>query len=317
MQIEDHRHFMLQIALKFTIQSASQWRILLPRRLETTTGLVGYTALRSKPLSSASLFEEWHRFHATPLSWNMLNYLRSNKVVVSFFYFPLPCTKQRSLVVIEIEMKFYSERRRVGWHKLGRVPTPRSGVVRAWRFGNGHGKDSLAKGFSSCRTFWPVDVEFCQFFSGRVGRGTRDRRARRRQRHDTNRCGISNWWISSAHSISLTRQLLPRRVQPNRRSCHWLTTGINRLAFQLLLVFRHAYLIGKRVFLSSFFDRSLTECFLRQGCRESLPTDCSRIFYAGDILPELNITSIAPLPWKKEKRASQPNCLQPTTSVPS
>ena len=66
----------------------------------------------------------------------------------------------------------------------------------------------------------------------------------------------------------------------------------------------------------NFPDRSRTECFLRQGRRESLPTDCSRIFYAGDVLPELNITSMAPLPWKKEKRASQPNCVQPATSVP-
>lgn len=67
----------------------------------------------------------------------------------------------------------------------------------------------------------------------------------------------------------------------------------------------------------NFPDRSRPECFLRQGRRESLPTDCSRTLNASDVLPELNITSMAPLPWKKEKRASQPNCVQPATSVPS
>lgn len=68
----------------------------------------------------------------------------------------------------------------------------------------------------------------------------------------------------------------------------------------------------------NFPDRSRAECLLRYGRRESLPTDCSRSLNACyDVLPELNITSITPLTWKKEKRVSQSNCVQPATSVPS
>ena len=252
MRTGDHRHFMLQIALKCAdiCNPCRPWEVSrawslqvseefyrqgdLERRLglSVTPLCDRYTSSVSKIQTgffrfiAAPLFEEWHRFHATPLSWNMLNYLRSNKVVVSSSTFLCPLLNDgHSLVLIAVEMGFYSERRRVGWRKLGRVPTPRSGVVRAWRFGNGHGKDSLAKGFSFCEAFWPMNVEFYQFFSGRVGRGTRDRRARRRQRRDKNRCGISDWRISSAHSISLTRRLLPRRLQPDRRSCHWQQTA--------------------------------------------------------------------------------------------
>jgi hypothetical protein len=60
------------------------------------------------------------------------------------------------------------------------------------------------------------------------------------------------------------------------------------------------------------------ELIQRQGRRESLPTDCSRTLNACDVLPELNITSMTPLPLKKDKRISQPtNCVQPTTSTPS
>ena len=37
---------------------------------------------------AAPLFEEWHRFHDSPLSWKMLNYLKSNKVL--FINYVLP-----------------------------------------------------------------------------------------------------------------------------------------------------------------------------------------------------------------------------------
>jgi hypothetical protein len=68
----------------------------------------------------------------------------------------------------------------------------------------------------------------------------------------------------------------------------------------------------------NFPDRSRMELIQRQGRRESLPTDCSRTLNACDVLPELNITSMTPLPLKKDKRISQPtNCVQPTTSTPS
>ena len=67
----------------------------------------------------------------------------------------------------------------------------------------------------------------------------------------------------------------------------------------------------------NFPDRSRIESIQRQGRRESLPTDYSRTFNACDVLPELNITSMTPLPMKKEKRISQPNCVHPTTSIPS
>lgn len=68
----------------------------------------------------------------------------------------------------------------------------------------------------------------------------------------------------------------------------------------------------------NFPDRSRIESSLRLGRRESLPTDCSRTLSARDMLPELSIISMAPPSFaKKEKRVSQPNCVQPSTSVPS
>jgi hypothetical protein len=67
----------------------------------------------------------------------------------------------------------------------------------------------------------------------------------------------------------------------------------------------------------NFPESSRIEYIQRQGRRESLPSDCSKSFNACDVLPELNITSMTPLPMKKEKRISQPNCVQPTTSIPS
>ena len=86
----------------------------------------------------------------------------------------------------------------------------------------------------------------------------------------------------------------------------------------------------------NFPDRSVKE--LRLGRRESLPTrvaESSRTLSADDILPELNITSIAPRPGpgpgpipgslrlsaKKEKKTTSfaPNCINmaTTTSIPS
>ena len=67
----------------------------------------------------------------------------------------------------------------------------------------------------------------------------------------------------------------------------------------------------------NFPESSRIECIQRQGRRESLPSDCSKSFNACDVLPELNITSMTPLPMKKEKKISQPNCVQPITSIPS
>lgn len=70
----------------------------------------------------------------------------------------------------------------------------------------------------------------------------------------------------------------------------------------------------------NFPDPSRTECWSRQGRRESLPTDCFRILNADDMLPELNIASMTPLKTlssKKEKRLPTSHGVQPPTSVPS
>ena len=141
MRTGDHRHFMLQIALKCAdiCNPCRPWEVSrawslqvseefyrqgdLERRLglSVTPLCDRYTSSVSKIQTgffrfiAAPLFEEWHRFHATPLSWNMLNYLRSNKVVVSSSTFLCPLLNDgHSLVLIAVEMGFYSERRRVG-----------------------------------------------------------------------------------------------------------------------------------------------------------------------------------------------------------
>ena len=107
MNTGDHRHFMLQIALKCADicnpcrpwEVSRAWSLQVSEEfyrqgdLERRLGLP-VTPLCDRFTSSVSkiqtgffrfiaapLFEEWHRFQSTPLSWNMLNYLRSNKVI--------------------------------------------------------------------------------------------------------------------------------------------------------------------------------------------------------------------------------------------
>jgi len=109
LQTASHRHFVLQIALKCADISnpcrpwalSRAWSLQVSEEfyrqgdLERRLGL-SVTPMCDRFTSSVSkiqigffrfiaapLFEEWHRFHATPLSWTMLSYLRSNQVKAS------------------------------------------------------------------------------------------------------------------------------------------------------------------------------------------------------------------------------------------
>lgn len=110
MQTGDHRHFMLQIALKCADicnpcrpwEVSRAWSLQVSEEFYRQGDLERRLGLPVTPLCdrftssvckiqtgffrfiAAPLFEEWHRFQATPLSWNMLNYLRSNKVIFFF-----------------------------------------------------------------------------------------------------------------------------------------------------------------------------------------------------------------------------------------
>ena len=108
MKRNDHRHFMLQIALKCADISnpcrpweiSKAWSVQVTEEfyrqgdLERNLGL-SVTAPCDRFKSSMSkiqigffrfiaapLFEEWHRFHDTGLSGSMLSYLRSNEVLI-------------------------------------------------------------------------------------------------------------------------------------------------------------------------------------------------------------------------------------------
>ena len=66
----------------------------------------------------------------------------------------------------------------------------------------------------------------------------------------------------------------------------------------------------------NFFGLSQRECWSNQGRRESLPTDCSSItLNAGDIVPELSITSMTPLRTsRREKRSSSSSAATGTSA---
>lgn len=115
MQTGDHRHFMLQIALKCADicnpcrpwEVSRAWSLQVSEEFYRQGDLERRLGLPVTPLCdrftssvckiqtgffrfiAAPLFEEWHRFQATPLSCNMLNYLRSNKVISPFSFFHL------------------------------------------------------------------------------------------------------------------------------------------------------------------------------------------------------------------------------------
>ena len=106
LRMTDHRHFVLQIALKcadicnpcrpwdvsraWSLQVSEEFYRQgdLERRLglEVTPLCDRYASSVSKIQTgfyrfiAAPLFEEWHRFQKTPLSWTMFEYLQSNKV---------------------------------------------------------------------------------------------------------------------------------------------------------------------------------------------------------------------------------------------
>ena len=111
----EHRHFVLQIALKCADISnpcrpwevSRAWSLQVSEEfyrqgdLERRLGLP-VTPLCDRYVSSVSkiqtgffrfiaspLFEEWHRFQQTNLSWLMLEYVRSNKVF-PYSLFPIP-----------------------------------------------------------------------------------------------------------------------------------------------------------------------------------------------------------------------------------
>ncbi|XP_059350761.1 uncharacterized protein LOC130692882 isoform X1 [Daphnia carinata] len=311
MRTGDHRHFMLQIALKCAdiCNPCRPWEVSrawslqvseefyrqgdLERRLglSVTPLCDRYTSSVSKIQTgffrfiAAPLFEEWHRFQATPLSWSMLNYLRSNKLKWDSILNGEE-TGDASLAEHQLRDPAWSE---LGVLEMGiekihlrraSLPVGRSGL---W----------TSNTANSSRV---SDVERSMEEDG---------------------CNVVT--ESSDVESHPLRSLLPVENHDDSSlpdcvaSDNAQTADISRLPVGL-----PARLPHRRESLPfNFPDRSRPECFLRQGRRESLPTDCSRTLNASDVLPELNITSMAPLPWKKEKRASQPNCVQPATSVPS
>lgn len=340
MRTGDHRHFMLQIALKCADicnpcrpwEVSRAWSFQVSEEfyrqgdLERRLGLP-VTPLNDRLTSSVSkiqtgffrfiaapLFEEWHRFQATPLSWKMLHYLRSNKVIINLLFFlnisPMHFARAKSsdlIFVLFFQLKWDSilngeetgdvslaeyQLRDPVWSELGvlEMGIEKIHLRRA----------SLPAGRSG---LWTSNSAT----SSRVSEVERSM--------EQDGCNVVK--ESSDVESHPLRSLLPVENHDDSSLSDCVDTQ-NTADISGLPIGLPARLPHRRESLPfNFPDRSRIEYIQRQGRRESLPTDCSGIVNACDVLPELNITSMTPLPLKKEKRVSQPHCVQPATSIPS
>ncbi|XP_046652777.1 uncharacterized protein LOC124343496 isoform X3 [Daphnia pulicaria] len=315
MQTGDHRHFMLQIALKCADicnpcrpwEVSRAWSLQVSEEFYRQGDLERRLGLPVTPLCdrftssvckiqtgffrfiAAPLFEEWHRFQATPLSWNMLNYLRSNKLKwdsilndeesgdVNLAEYQLRDPAWSELGVLEMGIEKIHLRR-------ASLPPGRSGLWTS-NSANSSRVSQVERSMEEDSSGASMDPSKCVTGEPHPPRSLLP---------------------ADSHDDSSLAEPTPGDSQH--------TADTPGLAFGL-----PARLPHRRESLPfNFPDRSRMELIQRQGRRESLPTDCSRTLNACDVLPELNITSMTPLPLKKDKRISQPtNCVQPTTSTPS
>lgn len=325
LQTANHRHFVLQIALKCADISnpcrpwalSRAWSLQVSEEfyrqgdLERRLGLSvtpmcdRYTSSVSKiqigffRFIAAPLFEEWHRFHATPLSWTMLSYLRSNKL------------KWDAILKREESGESCHNEWQVNesyWPELGVLESGGSERINLRRASLPAGRSGL----------WTSN--FANYPKGVAETGSPQQSAE----NDILCASIE----SSSIDYHPSRSQSSSDPQPNLRSEGLSTpltpvhsTGNPLQDLPGVFPALPTRLPQRRESLPfNFPDPSRTECWSRQGRRESLPTDCFRILNADDVLPELNIASMTPLKSlssKKEKRLTTSHSVQPPTSVPS
>lgn len=319
-RMREHRHFMLQIALKCADISnpcrpwemSRAWSLQVSEEfyrqgdLERRLGLP-VTPLCDRYASSVSkiqtgffrfiaapLFEEWHRFQQTKLSFTMLKYLRSNQLKWDSMLndeacgVPAPVERLQDL----------------HWSELGILE---SGVekIQLRRASLPPGRSGMwsSESHISASLLPVVDdniTDAVQSIPDRAFRNRQPKATSEEEEEEDDTEGDIHTEVDSEATENFRMQNANVRLAYRRES----------LPF-------------------NFPDRSVKE--LRMGRRESLPAKVakgqrySRTLSADDILPELNITSMAPFarpltPSKKEKKTTSfaPNCVNNiTTSVPS
>ena len=319
----EHRHFMLQIALKCADISnpcrpwemSRAWSLQVSEEfyrqgdLERRLGL-SVTPLCDRYASSVSkiqtgffrfiaapLFEEWHRFQQTNLSFTMLKYLRSNQLKWDSMLKDEACGIP---VAVEPLQDLH-------WSELGILE---SGVEKIQLR-----RASLPPGRSGIWSSEPrvspsplpvVDNNMTDAVQCFPDRAFRNRQPNPGSEQEKNEAELNNSTHQTKVDLETTNNLTVRNADRNADV---------RLAYR------------RESLPFNFPDRCVKE--LRMGRRESLPAKvaqcCSRTLSADDILPELNITSMSPFvrpltPSKKEKKTTSfaPNCVNNvTTSIPS
>lgn len=304
----DHRHFMLQIALKCADicnpcrpwEVSRAWSLQVSEEfyrqgdLERRLGLP-VTPLCDRYISSVSkiqtgffrfiaapLFEEWHHFHATPLSWKMLNYLQSNKI------------KWEAILNGEVlgtaaQVDFQSHDSL--WSEIGALET---GIERInlRRASLPAGRSGLwTSNFSTAL----IDEESCKH-------------------NDEVDLPIARTLVSPL-------RCKPPSPQMNKDDCiqHGTDSANNVLESTGI----HSELSGRlphrRESLPFNFPyRSQGKCLFNRGRRESLPNSYSDNLNSNDVLPALNIICMTPFnfSWRQEIEINQ-SVRRPATSIPS
>ena len=319
----EHRHFMLQIALKCADISnpcrpwemSRAWSLQVSEEfyrqgdLERRLGL-SVTPLCDRYASSVSkiqtgffrfiaapLFEEWHRFQQTNLSFTMLKYLRSNQLKWDSMLKDEACGISAPVERLQD----------LHWSELGILE---SGVEKIQLR-----RASLPPGRSGIWSSEPrvtssplpvVDDNIADTVQSIPDRALRNHQLNMKSEEEGE---------EEEEEENDTELDLHTEVKTEATENFSKRNADARLAYR------------RESLPFNFPDRCVKE--LRMGRRESLPAKvnqcCSRTLSADDILPELNITSMAPFvrpqtPSKKEKKTTSfaSNYVNnATTSTPS
>lgn len=268
---------------------------------------------------AAPLFEEWHRFHATPLSKTMLSFLRSNKV----FFHPLVLFSSFPHL-----LQFFVFCFSVFQLKWDAILSKEE---------SGESSDSGTPEWQPNESFWPelgvletsaerIHLRRASLPADRSGLWTLNFANHSKLMHAAQSGSVEDDATFARETTPLEfsvplRSQLSSDEQHNTHPYEDRTSSFSTLykATELFADVPLRLHQRRESLPSDLPGRSQTECCLRLGRRESLPADCSRVVNVNEVLPELNITSITPFrsSCRREKRASISSFFQPATSIPS